>query len=161
MKKFSSCRKLFNYFFLLLSEVLINLYSFFQDNPNFYTSQPFTSYDPYSSASAAGNYSNGWGDPQATLPQYSNIASSAAMHHSQNNNSPTPPMAHGSAPNSSSPAPSLTSSSAAAAAAAALQANSGMDYATASLVAASNGYSPYGTSSAASGATTYNIDNGK
>uniref|UniRef100_A0A1I8MNQ3 Uncharacterized protein n=1 Tax=Musca domestica TaxID=7370 RepID=A0A1I8MNQ3_MUSDO len=130
-----------------------------QDNPNFYGSQAFSAYDPYPSAtSAAGNFSDGWGTPhshgQQTLPQYSNIATSAIMH-SNNNNSPTPPMAHVPA-NNGSPGPSLTSS-----AAAALQANSNMDYATASLVAASNvGYSPYGNATAASGASSYNLDNG-
>lgn len=81
------------------------------------------------------------------------------MSSSLQNNSPTPPLAHGISnvsTSSSSPAPSLTASSVVTASA--LQSNPGLDYATASLVAAGNGYNPYGSSPTGA---TYNIDNGK
>ncbi|XP_065361178.1 forkhead box protein biniou [Calliphora vicina] len=129
------------------------------DNPNFYASQAFTSYD-YPSATAAGGFSDAWtphghSHGQNTLPQYSNIAVSSAL---QNNNSPTPPLAHAISnvsTSSSSPAPSVSAGSIVTASA--LQSNAGLDYATASLVAAGNGYNPYGSSPTGA---TYNIDNG-
>ncbi|KAM7356708.1 biniou [Cochliomyia hominivorax] len=128
------------------------------DNPNFYASQAFTSYD-YPSATAAGGFSDAWAPhshshTQNTLPQYSNIAISTSLQ----NNSPTPPLAHAISnvsTSNSSPVPSITTNSAVSASA--LQSNSGLDYATASLVAAGNGYNPYGSSPTGA---TYNIDNG-
>ncbi|KNC27700.1 Forkhead box protein biniou [Lucilia cuprina] len=128
------------------------------DNPNFYASQAFTSYD-YPSAASAGNFSEAWtphghSHGQNTLPQYSNIAVSSALQ----NNSPTPPLAHAISnvsTSSSSPAPSVSTGSIITASA--LQSNPGLDYATASLVAAGNGYNPYGSSPTGA---TYNIDNG-
>ncbi|XP_023305307.2 forkhead box protein biniou [Lucilia cuprina] len=128
------------------------------DNPNFYASQAFTSYD-YPSAASAGNFSEAWAPHghshgQNTLPQYSNIAVSSSLQ----NNSPTPPLAHAISnvsTSSSSPAPSVSTGSIITASA--LQSNPGLDYATASLVAAGNGYNPYGSSPTGA---TYNIDNG-
>ncbi|XP_037939366.1 forkhead box protein biniou [Teleopsis dalmanni] len=133
------------------------------DSGNFYATQPYGSYD-YSTGNGAGTgFVDAWNSHAAhtptALPQYSNIAAASS---SLQNNCTTPPLAHTVAssalPTVSSSSSAISPSSTASSAAAVLQSSNnsgGLDYATASIVAA--GY-PY--SSSTTGGASYNIDNG-
>ncbi|XP_053955804.1 forkhead box protein biniou [Anastrepha ludens] len=134
------------------------------DNANFYATQPYGTYDyATSSAAATTPFTDAWNShaahTQATLPQYSNIAAASSVLHSSNN-SATPPLAHSltsSALMNGSGSPSHVTS-------AALQSsNPGMDYATATMVAANY---PYASTAGGGGVVgggagaSYNLDNG-
>ncbi|XP_050334534.1 forkhead box protein biniou [Bactrocera neohumeralis] len=134
------------------------------DNANFYATQPYASYDyATSSAAATAPFTDSWNSHAAhtqTLPQYSNIAAASSVLHGGNNNSATPPLAHTLAPSalvSGSGSPSHVTS-------AALQSsNPGLDYATATMVAANYPYASTagGGGSVGGGAgATYSLDNG-
>ncbi|XP_004525768.1 forkhead box protein biniou [Ceratitis capitata] len=133
------------------------------DNANFYATQPYASYEyATSSAAAAAPFTDSWNSHAAhtqTLPQYSNIAAASSVLHGSNN-SGTPPLAHTLA---SSALVSSTGSPTHATSASLQSSNPGLDYATATMVAANY---PYGSTTGGGGSiggavgATYGLDNG-
>uniref|UniRef100_A0A1B0AL42 Fork-head domain-containing protein n=1 Tax=Glossina palpalis gambiensis TaxID=67801 RepID=A0A1B0AL42_9MUSC len=128
------------------------------DNGNFYGTQGgFSGYE-YPNTLVTGSFDN-WcpshshAHAQNSLSQYPNLAVASSSGALRTNNA-TPPLAHSIANISGSDSPSVPSITIATTSS--LQsANPNLDYATASLVAASTGYA-YG-----GGGGTYNMENGK